>query len=83
MASLSSWTNEQFDPKLDWDKVAKLKEKWGGTFILKGILDVEDAKMAVQVGADAIIVSNHGGRQLDGSRLDVSRFQGLDVVRHS
>ncbi len=67
MASLSSWTNEQFDPKLDWDKVAKLKEKWGGPFILKGILDAEDAKKAVQIGADAIIVSNHGGRQLDGA----------------
>ncbi len=67
MASLSSWTNEQFDPKLDWDKVAKLKEKWGGSFILKGILDAEDAKKAVEVGADAIIVSNHGGRQLDGA----------------
>jgi L-lactate dehydrogenase (cytochrome) len=67
VSSLSSWTNEQFDPRLDWDKVAKLKEKWGGPFILKGILDAEDAKKAVQVGADAIIVSNHGGRQLDGA----------------
>ena len=67
MTSLSSWTNEQFDPKLDWDKVAKLKAKWGGKFILKGILDVEDAKKAVEVGADAIVVSNHGGRQLDGA----------------
>jgi L-lactate dehydrogenase (cytochrome) len=65
--SLSSWTNEQFDPRLDWSKVAKLKEKWGGTFILKGILDAEDAKKAVEIGADAIIVSNHGGRQLDGA----------------
>jgi L-lactate dehydrogenase (cytochrome) len=67
MTSLQAWTNEQFDPKLDWDKVAKLKAKWGGKFILKGILDVEDAKKAVEVGADAIIVSNHGGRQLDGA----------------
>lgn len=67
MASLASWTNEQFDPKLDWDKVSKLKKKWGGPFILKGILDAEDAKKAVEVGADAIIVSNHGGRQLDGA----------------
>lgn len=65
--SLASWTNEQFDPRLDWSKVAKLKEKWGGTFILKGILDAEDAKKAVEIGADAIIVSNHGGRQLDGA----------------
>jgi len=67
VSSLSSWTNEQFDPRLDWDKVAKLKEKWGGPFILKGILDAEDAKRAVQIGADAIVVSNHGGRQLDGA----------------
>lgn len=67
VSSLASWTNEQFDPRLDWDKVAKLKEKWGGPFILKGILDAEDAKKAVEVGADAIIVSNHGGRQLDGA----------------
>jgi L-lactate dehydrogenase (cytochrome) len=67
VSSLSDWTHEQFDPRLDWDKVAKLKEKWGGPFILKGILDAEDAKKAVQIGADAIVVSNHGGRQLDGA----------------
>ena len=67
MSSLHSWTAEQFDPALNWDTVAKLKEKWGGKLILKGILDVEDAKKAVEVGADAIIVSNHGGRQLDGA----------------
>ena len=66
-SSLSSWTAEQFEPKLDWGMIAKLKEKWGGKLILKGILDVEDAKSAVAVGADAIIVSNHGGRQLDGA----------------
>ncbi|SFI92774.1 alpha-hydroxy acid oxidase [Jannaschia pohangensis] len=66
-SSLSSWTAEQFDPKLDWDKVRRIKEKWGGKLILKGILDAEDARMALQVGADAIIVSNHGGRQLDGA----------------
>lgn len=67
VSSLMSWTNEQFDPRLDWDKVARIKEKWGGKFILKGILDAEDAKKAVAVGADAIVVSNHGGRQLDGA----------------
>jgi L-lactate dehydrogenase (cytochrome) len=67
VTSLSSWTNEQFDPRLDWDKVERLKEKWGGPFILKGILDAEDAKKAVEIGADAIVVSNHGGRQLDGA----------------
>ncbi|WP_438960513.1 alpha-hydroxy acid oxidase [Nereida sp.] len=66
-SSLSSWTAEQFDPALDWSKVAKLIEKWDGRTILKGILDAEDAKMAVKVGADAIVVSNHGGRQLDGA----------------
>jgi len=66
-SSLSSWTAEQFEPKLDWGMIAKLKEKWGGKLILKGILDVEDAKKAVEIGADAIIVSNHGGRQLDGA----------------
>ena len=66
-ASLSSWTAEQFDPRLDWDKIRRIKEKWGGKLILKGILDAEDARMALQVGADAIVVSNHGGRQLDGA----------------
>ena len=66
-ASLMAWTAENFDPRLDWGKVAKLKEQWGGTFILKGILDAEDARRAADVGADAIIVSNHGGRQLDGA----------------
>ena len=66
-SSLSSWTAEQFDPALDWSKVAKLIEKWDGKTILKGILDAEDATMAVKVGADAIVVSNHGGRQLDGA----------------
>ncbi|MGC1262102.1 MAG: alpha-hydroxy acid oxidase [Jannaschia helgolandensis] len=66
-SSLSSWTAEQFDPRLDWDKVRRLKEKWGGKVILKGILDAEDARMALAVGADAIVVSNHGGRQLDGA----------------
>ncbi|MGJ8610892.1 MAG: alpha-hydroxy acid oxidase [Octadecabacter sp.] len=67
MGSLSSWTAEQFDPRLDWEKVRILKKKWGGKLILKGILDAEDAKMAAEIGADAIVVSNHGGRQLDGA----------------
>jgi L-lactate dehydrogenase (cytochrome) len=67
MSSLSSWTNEQFDPKLDWAKVARIRDQWGGKFILKGILDEDDAKRAAEFGADAIIVSNHGGRQLDGA----------------
>ena len=67
MSSLMSWTAEQFDPQLDWDKIAKIRDKWGGKLILKGINDPEDAKRATDFGADAIIVSNHGGRQLDGA----------------
>jgi L-lactate dehydrogenase (cytochrome) len=67
LADLSAWANEQFDPKLDWQKVARIRDRWGGKFILKGILDAEDARMAADLGADAIIVSNHGGRQLDGA----------------
>ena len=66
-SSLSSWTAEQFDERLDWDKIAKIRDMWGGKLILKGILDPEDARMAADFGADAIIVSNHGGRQLDGA----------------
>ena len=67
LSSLSSWTNEQFDPKLDWSKIERIREKWGGKLILKGILDAEDARRAADFGADAIVVSNHGGRQLDGA----------------
>lgn len=67
LSSLASWTNEQFDPRLDWDKVARIRDRWGGKIILKGILDAEDAEKAASVGADAIVVSNHGGRQLDGA----------------
>lgn len=67
LSSLISWTNDQFDPQLDWAKVARIRDQWGGKFILKGILDEEDARMAADFGADAIIVSNHGGRQLDGA----------------
>jgi len=66
-SSLSAWTAQKFDPALDWDKIARLRDMWGGKVILKGILDVEDAERAVAVGADAIVVSNHGGRQLDGA----------------
>ncbi len=72
MASLSSWTSEQFDPQLDWSKVARIRDQWGGKFILKGILDEDDARMAADFGADAIIVSNHGGRQLDGAVSAIS-----------
>ncbi len=66
-SSLSSWTAEAFDLTLDWKRIARFKEMWGGKVILKGIMDAEDAKMALSVGADAIVVSNHGGRQLDGA----------------
>ena len=66
-SSLSSWTAEAFDPSLDWDRIRQFRKMWGGKVILKGILDAEDAKKAMETGADAIIVSNHGGRQLDGA----------------
>ena len=65
--SLGAWTAEQFDLQLDWEKVARLRDLWGRKLVLKGILDVEDAERAVEIGADAIVVSNHGGRQLDGA----------------
>lgn len=67
ISSLASWTSEQFDPKLNWDTVKQYRKQWDRKFILKGILDAEDAKKALEIGADAIIVSNHGGRQLDGA----------------
>ena len=67
MASLSAWAGEQFDDSLSWDDVDWVRSRWPGKFILKGIMDSEDAKMCVKAGADAIVVSNHGGRQLDGT----------------
>lgn len=76
-SSLGAWTAEQFDPALDWTKIARIKEEWGGKVILKGILDAEDAKMALSVGADAIVVSNHGGRQLDGA---ISSIKALPAI---
>lgn len=72
LSSLSTWTAEQFDPQLSWKDVAWIKERWGGKLILKGVLDVEDAKLAAETGADALIVSNHGGRQLDGAPSSIS-----------
>ena len=72
LSSLSSWVSEQFDLQLDWDDVARIKDWWGGKLIIKGILDAEDAKMAAQSGADALIVSNHGGRQLDGADSSIA-----------
>ena len=66
-SSLSTWTSEAFDPALDWNRIAQFKEWWGGKVIVKGIMEPEDARRAADIGADAIIVSNHGGRQLDGA----------------
>jgi L-lactate dehydrogenase (cytochrome) len=77
MSSLSEWTASQFDPRLNWDDVERIKKRWGGKLILKGIQDVEDAKLAVESGADALIVSNHGGRQLDGAD---SSIQALPAI---
>jgi len=67
ISSLSAWTHQQFDPTLNWGDVERIKKQWGGTLVLKGIMDVADAKLAAASGADALIVSNHGGRQLDGA----------------
>ena len=77
IVSLSKWTASQFDPTLDWDDVAWVKKEWGGKLVLKGIQDVEDAKIAVSAGADAIVVSNHGGRQLDGA---ISSIRALPPI---
>ncbi|MER8584354.1 alpha-hydroxy-acid oxidizing protein [Mesorhizobium sp. M1338] len=77
MASLASWTTEQFDPHLSWKDVAWIKERWGGKLILKGILDKEDALMAAKTGADAIIISNHGGRQLDGASSSIGVLEEI------
>src|ERR1700744_1968258 len=83
ISSLSVWTHEQFDPRLSWNDFAWIKEKWGGPLIIKGILDVEDAKAAAESGADAIIVSNHGGRQLDGAPSTISMLPSIvDAVGH-
>jgi L-lactate dehydrogenase (cytochrome) len=76
--SLASWTAEAFDPALDWTRIRHLMDMWdGGPVILKGILDVEDAKAAVSVGADAIVVSNHGGRQLDGALSSIRALRPI------
>ncbi len=77
LSSLGAWTNEQFDPQLSWKDVEWIKERWGGKLILKGILDKEDALMAARTGADAIIVSNHGGRQLDGAPSSISVLEQI------
>jgi L-lactate dehydrogenase (cytochrome) len=77
MSSLSSWTASQFDPGLNWGDVEWIKKRWGGKLILKGIQDVDDAHLAVQSGADALIVSNHGGRQLDGAQSSIEALPAI------
>ena len=78
LSSLSSWTSEQFDPRLSWDDVARIKDLWGGKLIIKGIMEPEDAEKAAKSGADALVVSNHGGRQLDDT---ISAIKALpDIV---
>ena len=77
MGSLSEWTAKQFDPQLNWGDVEWIKKRWGGKLILKGIQDVEDARIAVESGADALIVSNHGGRQLDGAESSIRALPAI------
>jgi L-lactate dehydrogenase (cytochrome) len=77
MSSLSAWTKEQFDPQLDWNDVAWIKKRWGGKLILKGIMDAEDARLAADSGADAMVVSNHGGRQLDGAPSAITALPAI------
>ena len=76
-SSLSAWTSQQFDPALSWDDVAWIKDKWGGKIIIKGIMEPEDAHLAVKSGADALIVSNHGGRQLDGALTSIEALPAI------
>jgi L-lactate dehydrogenase (cytochrome) len=80
LSSLSSWTAEQFDPSLNWKDIEWIKKRWGGKLILKGIMDAQDARLAVETGADALIVSNHGGRQLDGAPSSIS---ALPAIAHA
>jgi L-lactate dehydrogenase (cytochrome) len=77
ITSLAQWTNSQFDPALNWKDVEWIKNVWPGKIIIKGILDVEDARTAVKLGADAIVVSNHGGRQLDGAPSSISALPAI------
>jgi L-lactate dehydrogenase (cytochrome) len=77
MGSLSEWSGKQFDPTLNWNDVEWIKKRWGGKLILKGIQDVEDARIAVRSGADALIVSNHGGRQLDGAESSIRALPAI------
>jgi L-lactate dehydrogenase (cytochrome) len=77
MGSLSEWTASQFDPRLSWDDIEWVRNRWGGKLILKGLQDAEDAVIAVKTGADAIIVSNHGGRQLDGAPSSINALPAI------
>jgi L-lactate dehydrogenase (cytochrome) len=77
MSKLSEWTASQFDPRLNWGDVEWIKKRWGGKLILKGIMDVEDARLAADSGADALIVSNHGGRQLDGADSSINALPAI------
>jgi len=77
MSNLGAWTAQQFDPRLNWGDVEWIKKRWGGKLILKGIQDVEDARLAVDSGADALIVSNHGGRQLDGAQSSIEALPAI------
>ncbi len=75
--SLASWTSEAFDPSLNWERIKELMDMWGGKVILKGIMEVEDARKAAEIGADAIVVSNHGGRQLDGALSSIKALEPI------
>jgi L-lactate dehydrogenase (cytochrome) len=77
LSSLSAWTSQQFDPALSWADVEWIKQRWGGKLIIKGIMDAEDARLAADSGADALIVSNHGGRQLDGAPSSIAALPGI------
>ena len=83
LSSLSAWTAEQFDPRLSWDDVARIKDMWGGKLIIKGIMEPEDAIMAARSGADALVVSNHGGRQLDGALSSISALSDIVQAVHA
>jgi L-lactate dehydrogenase (cytochrome) len=77
VSSLAAWTAEQFDPRLNWDDVKRIKDLWGGKMVLKGVMEPEDARMAAESGADALVVSNHGGRQLDGAPSSIQALPDI------